>query len=92
MDWVSVVGVVIGKIGYVVKKRTLDKDKNDDETELQFLANWFVKSPVSTALSLIMALGVLHVLPQTEDTVQSLVQAISAAMASDSLANQKGGK
>jgi hypothetical protein len=85
-------GVVVGKIGYMVKKRALDNDKGDDESELDFVVNWVVKSPVTTLISLILALGALQVLPSSEDVVKSFTQAMVAAMASDSVANQKGVK
>lgn len=84
-------GTLIGKVGYAVKKRVIDQDKDQDESEFQSIARWFVKKPVTTLISLLIAyVGALNVGIGSEgsEPINTVLQSVMAGLAGDTVANK----
>jgi hypothetical protein len=90
IDLVSLGGIALGKLAYIAKKQVVDGDKKEDEGQLQFVTAWLFKQPISVIISVILAYGAVQVMPGSESIMAMLVQGVTAGIAGDSVANQKG--
>lgn len=87
-----VIGAFIGMVAHMMKKRVED-GLQPGETEFSIFYKYIIAKPVSTGIAAIAAVGVAEGLGTTAagaSPLHSLLSAITAGFAANSLANRPG--